>query len=63
MGWITDKKPPSQEQVLVSVKDDSGDTPYYFTTCGWHYENIWIVNDEVCFMVNGWMPLPKPLTN
>lgn len=58
--WITDKKPPQQELVIVSIKDDTSDKPYYYTACGWYFNGIWVVDNDVCMMVNAWMPLPKP---
>ena len=58
--WRKDT-PPSEETVIVSIKDDTADRPYYYTSTGWYYKAIWVVDDEVKNQVNGWMDLPEPL--
>ena len=58
--WRKDT-PPSEETVIVSIKDDTADRPYYYSSTGWYYKGIWIVDNEVCTQVNGWMTLPEPL--
>ena len=48
--WIFISKdeyyPPAEEEVLVSCLDDSGDTPFSYTSIGWVTPNheYWIVN-------------------
>ena len=58
--WRKDS-PPSEKTVIVSIKDDTADRPYYYTSTGWYYKGIWVVDDEVNNQVNGWMDLPEPL--
>ena len=61
--WIpcSERLPNTAEQVLISVCDDHGDTPYHYTCVGWRCENYWISdNDYVFGGVLAWMPLPEP---
>ena len=61
--WIpcSEKLPSDFEEVIISVCDDHGDTPYNYTTVGWKCEKYWISdNDCVCGDVLAWMPLPAP---
>lgn len=64
--WVSIYKdkyhPPAQEEVLVSCLDDSGDTPFSYTSTGWVTPNheYWIVNNEINRDVVAWMPLPDP---
>ena len=48
--------------VNVSIHDDSGDTPFDYTSCGWVTTDgeYWIVDNEINNHVIAWMPLPKP---
>ena len=48
--------------VNVSIHDDSGDTPYDYTSCGWITTDgeYWIVDNEINNHVVAWIPLPKP---
>ena len=56
------KDPPlSEETVIVSIKDDTIVGDYYYTSTGWYYKGIWVVDNEVNNQVNGWMDLPEPL--
>ena len=48
------------KEVLVTVKDDSADSPIYYTAVGWYYASIWVVEDTVCHQVIAWMKPPKP---
>lgn len=53
--------PNIDEEVIVSVCDDSGDNSYYYTTTGWLCHDTWISNNErICGEVIAWAPLPKP---
>lgn len=62
--WIpvSETLPPSVELVNVSCHDDSGDTTFDYTSCGWITTNgeYWIVDNEINSFVVAWMPLPKP---
>ena len=58
--WRKDT-PPSEETVIVSIKDELADRAYYYTSTGWFYKGIWVVDNEVNNQVNGWMDLPEPL--
>ena len=48
--------------VNVSIHDDSGDTPFDYTSCGWVTTEgeYWIVANEINTHVVAWMPLPEP---
>ena len=50
--------------VNVSIHDDSGDTPFDYTSCGWVTTDgeYWIVDNEINNHVIAWMPLPEPYT-
>lgn len=60
--WIpVNERPPEEcKEVLVTVKDDSADSPIYYTAVGWYYAGIWVVEDAVCHQVIAWMRPPKP---
>lgn len=60
--WISveEKLPKAEENVLVTVKDDSADSPIYYTSVGWYYKGIWVVENEVSHQVIAWMPFPEP---
>ena len=62
--WIpvTEALPINDVDVIVSVLDDSGDTPYRFTSVGWCTPNgqYWVVDNEMCYGVIAWKPLPEP---
>ena len=60
--WIpvSERLPEECKEVLVTVKDDSVDSPIYYTAVGWYYAGIWVVEDAVCHQVIAWMRPPKP---
>ena len=60
--WIpvSERLPEECKEVLVTVKDDSADSPIYYTAVGWYYKGIWVVEDAVCHQVIAWMRPPKP---
>lgn len=63
LEWIpcSERLPSEGEQIIISVCDDGGDTPYWYTAAGWRCEKYWISdNDYVIGVVTAWMPLPKP---
>lgn len=59
---VEDVMPHGQELVIVAVKDTAGDTPFWYTACGWVTTDgeYWIVDNEICDYVVAWMPLPEP---
>lgn len=59
--WIpvTERLPDDDTEVIVSCTDDSGDSEFSYTTTGWHFKGMWIVNNERCFFVRAWQPLPE----
>lgn len=63
-NWIktTEKFPLCGTDVIVCIKDENGDNPYYYTTVGWYLEKgqCWIVDNEVRYDVIAWQPLPEP---
>lgn len=67
--WIpvTERKPKTDDIVLVAIHDDSGDTPYDVTNVGFYLDvfplGIWVVENERCNYVTHWMPLPEPPEN
>ena len=60
--WISvnERLPEECKEVLVTVKDDSADSPIYYTAVGWYYAGIWVVEDAVCHQVIAWTKPPKP---
>lgn len=54
--------PYEQEEVIVSVCDDSADHVYYYTAVAWMFDNgRWICDNEFLQgKVVAWQPLPKP---
>lgn len=61
--WIlcSDWLPDSDEEVIVSATEEYGDTANKYTTVAWHYNGIWICdNERLMAKVEAWMPLPKP---
>lgn len=59
--WISvnERLPKAEEKVIVTIKDDSADSPIYYTSVGWYYKGIWVVENEVSYQVTAWMPLPE----
>lgn len=54
--------PHEGQEVIVSVCDDHGDTPYYYTTSAWLCGNVWISDNEVLIgEVICWKLFPKPV--
>ena len=64
--WIpvTERKPKTDDIVIVAIHDDSGDTPYDVTNVGFYLDvfplGVWVVENERCNYVTHWMPLPQP---
>ena len=61
--WIPckTKLPDDDTEVIVSCTDDSGDGEFSYVTTGWHYKGLWVVNNDRCYFVKAWQPLPaKP---
>ena len=63
-GWIpcSTALPRDEEEVIVSIHDDSGDYARDYTSFGWYAAagKFWVVDNEVNMRVTAWMPLPKP---
>ena len=61
LKWYAVEKflPPSEELVIVGIYDDRGDKPYTYTSAGWHFDGIWIVDGERNGMVVKWAFLPS----
>ena len=56
-----DEMPNEDEDVIVSVCDDSTDHAYYYTTVAWTIDGIWICDNELLQgKAIAWQPLPKP---
>ena len=32
----------------------------YYTSVGWYYGGVWVVDNTVCYQVIAWMEFPKP---
>lgn len=62
--WIpcSERLPTNDDWVIVSVLDETGDTPYRYSDFGWYFERAkcWIVESEQRTDVVAWMPLPTP---
>ena len=62
--WIPCSKrlPNAQDVVIVSIRDETGDTAYNYTSHGWLTtdKEYWIVDDDINHYVVAWMPLPEP---
>ena len=60
--WIpvSERLPKDDEEVIISCTDDSGDTPFSYTTVAWHFKGTWLCKDDRCFFITAWMPLPEP---
>ena len=62
MRWISikDELPKTEELVIVTVTDDSGDTSYTYSCAGWYtgYDNLWVVDNDSCRWVTHWMQIP-----
>ena len=58
----TELLPKNDDWVIVTVLDESGDTPYRYTHFGWYLEAVdgWIIDNERRNDVIAWMPLPTP---
>lgn len=66
-GWIPctpETMPKNEEEVIVSILDDSGDNAFKYTASGWYAVagDFWVVDNEMNRHVVAWMPLPKPYT-
>lgn len=57
---VAEALPRDDEDVIVTCLDDSGDTPFRYTTVAWHYAGMWVCDNERCPFVTAWMPLPEP---
>ena len=63
--WISvkDRLPEMCEEVIVAICDDTGDTPWKYTTFGWMVNEVtWIIANGIGYGVTHWMPLPAPPT-
>lgn len=62
--WIpvTERLPNSDDWVIITILDESGDTSFRYTGFGWYLEaaNCWIVEAEQRTDIIAWMPLPRP---
>lgn len=62
--WIpvTKSLPKNDDWCIVTILDESGDTPFRYTDFGWYLEeaSCWIVGAERWTGVVAWMLLPEP---
>lgn len=57
---VSEKPPIEYTEVIVSCTDDFGDSKYSYTTTGWYFNGVWVVNNERSYSVRAWMPMPEP---
>lgn len=59
--WIpcSERLPEDDTEVIVSCTDDSGDSEFSYTTTGWHFKGIWVIDNARSYFVRAWMPLPE----
>lgn len=58
---VTEKLPEEQDEIIVTVHDTSGDTPFDYTTVAWYFDGCWIIDGHyICPYVIAWMELPEP---
>ena len=62
--WIpvSERLPNNDDFVIVTILDESGDTPYRCSDFGWYLDkaDCWIIDAEQRTDVIAWMPLPEP---
>lgn len=62
--WIpcSERLPKDEEEVIVSIRDDSGDNTLDYSSCGWYAcaGDFWVVDNEANNRVVAWMPRPTP---
>lgn len=60
--WIlcSERLPDNGDIVIVSIRDETGDTKFNYSSYGWITTNkeYWIVDNEINNYVVAWMPLP-----
>lgn len=66
MDWIdvndNNRRPVVCDEVIVAICDETGDTPYRYTTSGWYAGDAimkWVVDNEFNGWVTHWMPFPR----
>lgn len=54
--------PKDEEDVIVSIHDDSGDYALDYSSFGWYAAagEFWVVDNEANMCVTAWMSLPHP---
>lgn len=60
--WIDpeDKLPQEEEEVIITVKDELGDTSFLYTTYGWYFDGNWFSDNKRIFGVRAWRFFPEP---
>lgn len=61
--WIpVDRLPKNDDLKIITIKDEHGDHPYFYTDFGWYLKegDCWIVNNEKRTDVIAWCQLPNP---
>lgn len=54
--------PKCADDVIVTLKINNVDYPFYRTAIGKYCKGVWIVDGEVCKNVYAWISLPMPYT-
>ena len=59
--WKEKDLPKDYELYWVTIRDDSGDSVYWYTDVGWYFgDGCWIVNNSREMNVVAWMEKPVP---
>lgn len=65
--WVSieEELPTNDEMKIISICDETGDSPYEYVTCGWYLSEArcWIVDNEKRYDITAWSCFPYPYEN